>query len=175
MKRNYVLTKEDYVDFNLFYYKINPQMKRKRIMQTIIFPIIYLLIPVFLKIYKNTPYNQTLPIFIVVSIIWILAYPKLSKWAIKKNVRKVIENSEKNGGNLTGNYSIEENEDGITIMNDVGKIFIEWSQILYVREDKERIYIFINQATAYIVKKSAFSLVDKDEFIKKIEKKLNNN
>ncbi len=166
LKRDFVLTKQDYIDFNLFFYAVNPQMKRKRLIQTIIFPIIYLLIPVMLHIYKQTPYSQTLPIFVIAAIAWIIIYPKLSKWAVKKNVAKVIENSEKNGGNLTGDYSIEEKETGIEISNEVGKIFIEWNQILKLEEDDERIYIFINPATAYIVKKNAFLSKDEEEALK---------
>lgn len=166
MKRDFVLDKEDYVDFNIFVYDTSPAAKRKRTIQMIVFPIIYLLIPVFLNIYKSVPYIQTFPIFIIASIVWVIAYPKISKFGVKKNVRRVVDFNEKKGNKMTGDYSVEITDKGITVDNGQGSVEMLWENISEIKEDEKRIYIFLNSMTAYIIKKDAFADQKEEEEFK---------
>lgn len=166
LKRDFILTTEDYIDFNLFIYNTSPQFKRKRIVQTVAFPIIYLLIPVFLKIYRGTPYSQSYPIFIIAAVLWIIFYPIVTKFGVKKNVKRIVEHSEKNDKKLTGDYSVELESDGVKITNELGNIKMKWENISELKEDDERIYIFLDQVTAYIVKKDAFENKEEENMFK---------
>lgn len=166
MKRDFVLTTEDYIDFNLFIYNTSPPLKRKRIIQTIVFPIIYLLIPVFLKIYRGTPYSQSYPIFIIASILWVIFYPIVTKYGVKKNVKRIVEHTEKNDQKMTGEYSVELEDTGVAIVNEVGRVDMKWENISELKEDDERIYIFVDQFTAYIIKKDAFTSKEEENTFK---------
>ncbi|MDO5708116.1 MAG: YcxB family protein [Andreesenia angusta] len=174
MKKDFVLTKEDYIDFNLYFYNNSPQLIRKRNIQRFIFPVVYLLIPVFLNNFNKVPYKQTLPIFIIAAIAWLIIYPKLSIYGVEKNVKRIVEKSEKGENSLTGDYTIETKEDGLLISKENGNVDIKWNQIIDLKEDDKRIYIFMSPMVAYIVKKEAFS-PDEEEVFKQLIKSNSDN
>lgn len=166
--KEYELTAEDYVKFNLFYFDTSQKVKRNHMIQRILFPAVYLLMPVFMNIFMDKPYKSTLPLFVALSAAWFFFYPKIARMSVSKNVKMMIKNGEKKGEKVTGKYSVELQKHGVKLSHESGSIKMKWDQIVDLKEDDERIYLYASELTAYIVKKSAFADKAEEEEFKNI-------
>lgn len=159
MEFKYELTKEDLLAFNLYHAKQSETVKSALFKQRFLVPIIFLLLPFILYWITGEFLIEVSISFMLVSILWLVFYPKYFYGYIKRNVSKVLD--EGNNDNLLGNHLFTMAEDGFTEKSNAGETKVPWSGITKVEENEEYYFLFYSAMSAYIIPKRC--LIDKTE------------
>ncbi|GEK91235.1 YcxB family protein [Alkalibacterium kapii] len=155
MKLEYELTEEDYLNFNIYHSRKSPSIKKKIFIQRIMGPIIFMITPFVVTNFSDIPLWYWLTIFIFMSIVWFIYYPKYVNWELKKGVEKMLE--EGNNENLFDRKSLTITEEGLREVSSIGSSNVSWDKINSVDETKEYIYVYISSLSAHIIPKRAFN------------------
>lgn len=151
MEIKYNLTEEDYLNFNMFHVKNSKTIKRTLNTQRFITPIIFIALPFIFSKIGNTPFFGLFIAFLLVSIIWILFYPKFFYNSVIRNTRKIIKEGKNDG--LLGEHHMILTEEGIVDSTPSGETKVTWSGIKAFKEDEHNIYLFNSSVSAYILPK----------------------
>jgi hypothetical protein len=164
MKIKYVLTKEDYIQYNLHHMRESETIKKSLFMQRYIVSLIFLIVPfVFAKV-SEIPFVHWMIVFLIIYLIWMLYYPKYFASLTKKRLQKII--NEGKNLSLFGERTISLNEDGIVESSKAGESKTNWSVVERVDETGKYIFIYVSSVNAYIVPTRAFAdLNQKKEFV----------
>lgn len=169
MKINYDLIQEDYLNFNVFHAKNSEAVQGNLKIQRYITPVIFLIIPFFLKNRVDPPFWYWMIWFSITYILWVIFYPRHYYWIIKRSVKKMLKEGKNKG--MLGSKTIELNEDNIISAGENSESNVKWSTVERYKETKDYIYIYISAVEAYIVPKRAFKdEKEKEEFIKILDK-----
>lgn len=156
MKVRFNLNNEDVWNFNKYAIFNIPKMRNKFWLNIAAIPVLIV----------GANYLIKLPIMtltMVAVIAPILGY-FYSTFKMKTRITKSIYN---NKGVLC-EHTVKINEEGIREITSVNDSFHSWKDIKDVKENKEYIFVFIDNIMAYIIPKSAFSSeVQCKEFFKK--------
>lgn len=168
MQLNYIIEKQDHIDFNMFHIKHSRTMRRSLIIQKYLFPIIFLLIPYPFSLSSGIPIWYWLCWFIPASILWIALYEKYAKWMVARRISKMLNEGKNSAVPLS--VTLEITEDYIIEKSDKGEAKINLKEIESIELDKKHIYIYVSAVSAVIVPNSAFKdETEKEEFVKKIK------
>lgn len=149
MQVNYELTKEDYIDFNMYHGLRSKTVKKSMFLQQYILPIVYLIVPFFLEDFKSPKFKYCMGVFIVIAISWIILYKKYLKKYMRKRIVKMIDEGDtsKNFGNKVMILS----EEGIEDIGKNDQSKLKWEGIYKIEESDKHIFIYKNSMSAYVV------------------------
>jgi len=111
MNIHYELTEEDYINFNLYHIKHSKMGKRSLLLQRIVSPFIFIIGAYLYSVIGNLPFLPLFITFAVMSILWVIFYPKYFYGLIARNAKKMIK--EGKNDDLLGNHQLEMTEEGL--------------------------------------------------------------
>ena len=158
MNIHYELTEEDYINFNLYHIKHSKMGKRSLLLQRIVSPLMFIIVAYLYAMIGNLPF---LPLFItfgIVSIIWIIYYPKYFYGLIARNAKKMIK--EGKNDDLLGNHQLILTEEGLVDTTANKETKVTWSGITIIQEDDGYIFLYNSSVSAYILPKRELDHVD---------------
>jgi hypothetical protein len=167
MKVEFELTKQDYINFNLYHIAHSDIVKRSIVKQRYYAVIIYCVIPFILVRFTEAPLWYWLLIFLVFGTIWVALYPLYLKWHVAKSISKMFDEG-KNVG-ILGKRCIFLTDVGVEEIGDSDESKTHWNLIESIGETEKYIYIYNSAVSAYIIPTRAFrSVVEKEEFVRKV-------
>lgn len=159
---NYVLTEQDYIEFNIFHYSNSPAMKKQQIFMVVSVPVVLILIALFYILFIR-PESIIAPILIciLISFVWVLGFPMIMKNQIKKQVTKLMDEGKKD--DLTGEFTMIIDEEGITDGNTCRTVKSSFDTIEKITMDDKRLYIYNSAMSAFMIPHSAFGSTEKED------------
>lgn len=151
MEIKYNLTEEDYLNFNLFHVKNSNTVKRALNIQRFLFPVLFIVISyLFSKMTEISFLGVFIP-FLLISILWVIFYPKYFYRFIIRNTKKLIR--EGKNEDLLGEHRMTLSEEGIVDTTSNKETKVTWSGIQMIKEDEHSIYLYNSSVSAYILPK----------------------
>jgi YcxB-like protein len=151
MEINYNLTEEDYLNFNMFHVKNSKVVKRTLNMQRFLTPIIFIVASFVLSKVGSMSFLGVFITFLVVSILWIIFYPRYFYSYVIRNTKKIIKEGKNDG--LLGEHRMVLSEDGIIDSTSNSETKVTWLGIKTLSEDRQNIYLYNSSVSAYILPK----------------------
>ncbi len=147
-----IMTKDDYINFNLYYMQESKNGKKTVLISKCLVPLILIVEFLIFGLKKET-WHIILAIYAVISVLWWLVVPRLTVWLLKKNIMAMGKD-----GKLP--YATEATvtfyDDYLTDENDEVELKIRYSQLEKLIENKNCYYIFYNSAQAEFIPFDAF-------------------
>lgn len=159
MKLEYEITKQDYIDFNIYHMNHSITMKRSLFIQRFFIPIIFLILPIFLVKITDTPLLYWFGVFIISFVLWIIYYPKFFKKSVERNISKMLEEGKTTG--ILGNHIFLYTEEGVVDKTEFSET--SYNLIEKVVESEAHIFIYVSAVMAYIIPIRIFGSVDEKE------------
>jgi hypothetical protein len=159
MKLEYEITKQDYIDFNINHMNHSVTMKRSLFIQRFMFPIIFLILPIFLVKITKIPLWYWFGVFIITSVLWIIYYPKFLKKSVERRISKMLEEGKTTG--ILGNHIFSFTEEGVVDKTEFSET--RYNLIEKVVESELHIFIYVSAVMAYIIPIRIFGSVDEKE------------
>jgi hypothetical protein len=156
MKLEYEITKQDYIDFNIYHMTHSETVKRSLFIQRFIFPIIFLVLPIFLIKITDIPLWYWFSVFIISSVLWIIFYPKFLKKSVERKISKMLAEGKTTG--ILGNHSFSFTEEGFVDKTEFSET--RYNLIEKVVESETHIFIYVSALMAYIIPIRIFGSVD---------------
>lgn len=151
MEIKYTNTEEDYVKFNLFHVKNSKTAMKALHIQRIIGPIIFFIFTyVFSKLDNSNFLVWFIPFFIL-SILWVIFYPKYFYRHITRMAKKMIKEGKNEG--LLGEHRMIFTDEGIEDHTSNGQTKVNWTGITEFKEDDANFYLYNSSVSAYILPK----------------------
>ncbi|WP_100330417.1 YcxB family protein [Bacillus xiapuensis] len=151
MEIKYNLTEQDYLNFNMFHVKNSKAVKRTLNMQRFLTPILFVIASFVLSKVGSMYFLGLFIAFLVVSILWIIFYPKYFYSYVIRNTKKMIKEGRNDG--LLGEHHMILSEEGIIDSTSKSETKASWSGIQTLSEDKHNIYLYNSSVSAYILPK----------------------
>ncbi|MFS0575160.1 YcxB family protein [Sporosarcina sp. 179-K 3D1 HS] len=151
MKIHYHLTEEDFVNFNLYHSRHSKAASKALKMQRFISPILFMAAAFLFSKMGEIPLPISLSTFGVMSILWVLFYPKYFYQLIKRNAKKMIKEGKNDG--LLGDHKMMMTDEGIVDTTSIGETRVSWSGITQWKEDAHYFYLYNSAVSAYILPK----------------------
>lgn len=158
MEIKYNLTEEDYLNFNVFHMKNSKSANKALTIQRILSPICFLVFSYFFSIISDVPFLLSFSIFLVLSILWFVFYPKYFYSHVIRHVKKMIKEGKNDG--LLGEHTFIMSEDGIVDTTTNGETKVTWPGIKDFKEDHNYFYLYNTSVSAYILPKREIKNVD---------------
>lgn len=166
MEIEYDLTEQDVIAFNLYHVKHSKVGKSSLQWQRYISPLIFLLFAYLLSIFTDFPAGPLIVTFGLISVIWIIYYPKYFYFHIKRQVSKMLKKGKSDG--LVGKHSMKMNKAGITDKTTVEETKVQWTGVHLLLEDAEYFYIYTGAVSAYIIpKRDVYSVEGLKTYVQK--------
>ncbi|EMS69814.1 YcxB family protein [Ruminiclostridium cellobioparum] len=173
MELEYYLNKQDYIDFNIYHVNHSDIIKKSLLIQRYFIPIIFMIVPFLIAGVTDLPLLYWICVFIVISVVWIVFYPKYFVWAFSKRVSKMVD--EGKNKDLLGKHRVTVNEEGVLEQSENGENKISWSGVEKIVSSNQHIFIYIGSISACIIPKRAFKTnTDMELFHEYISKYINN-
>lgn len=172
MEINYELTEKDYLDFNVFHAENSPTIRRSILIQRLIGPVIFLIMPFYATRKTGIPLWYWLIIFGTLSALWYSFYPKYIKWEVSRRTSKLIKEGKDN--TLLGNRTIKLTPEGVHDISEHGDSKVKWGSIERIEKNETHIYIYISSISSFIIPIRAFKdLASKEVFMMELDKDTN--
>ena len=159
MELNYELTKEDYVDFNMYHVKNSKGIKKTIFMQRYVISLMFLIIPIAIWILKKETFNILYIICPLFWVVWILFYDKAFDKSIVKKINRMLDKSINSG--LIGMHNINIENGEIIEKTSSGYIKNNIRDINEIQETKDHIFIYVSNNNAYVIPKRTFKSEEK--------------
>lgn len=156
MNFDYTLTKQDYIDFNIFHMTYSDSMRRSIFVQRFILPIGFASLPFLLASFTMIPSWYWLIVCVSMSLIWIAFYPKYLKQSVSKRISKMLNEGENEGKGILGKHSFSLSEDGIVDISEHSELRTKLSAIENAVESKDHVFIYISAVSAFIIPNGVF-------------------
>lgn len=158
MELKYLLTEQDYINFNLFHIQ-NSKMATKALkIQRYTIPALYLVLAYVFASIGDGSYILSFTIFTIFAILWLVLYPKFYYRTIIRNVKKMMKEGKNEG--LLGEHIMILSSEGIVDKNTTGETKVAWTGIQEVKEDKDYLYLYNSSVSAYILPKREIHHLD---------------
>ena len=128
MEIRYSLTEEDYLNFNMFHIKNSKTAKRALNMQRFLTPILFIVASFVLSKVGNISFLGLFIAFLIVSILWIIFYPRYFYSYVIRNTKKMIKEGKNDG--LLGEHCMIFSEEGIVDSTTTSETKVTWSGII---------------------------------------------
>ena len=151
MEIKYNLTEDDYINFNMFHIRNSKSAMRSLKIQRFAVPIIYIILPFVFPNALDSTFIFTLITFFIVSILWVVFYPKYFYKSVNRRLKKMIKEGKNEG--LIGEHKLITTVEGITDTTSYGETKVNWSGIKSLKEDSDYLYIYNSSVSAYILPK----------------------
>ena len=170
MKLEYEITKQDYIDFNIYHMNHSVTIKRSLFIQRFIFPITFLILPMFLVKVTDIPLWYWLDVSIISSVLWIIYYPKFLIKSVGRKVSNMLEEGKTTG--ILGNHIFSLSEEGVIDKTEFSETSYKLIEKVVESEDHIYIYIYVSAVMACIIPIRIFGSVDeKENFLNKLNKR----
>lgn len=161
MKINYELTTQDYIDFNMHFTHNSETVKKSLFIQRYIAPIIFLIVPFFIKDFRSESFKFSMGVFFIMFLLWIGLYKKHFDLSIKRRLSKFIK--EGNISSMLGKKTLELSHDEIVEISNGNRSSISWDSVYKIAETDKHIFIYIDSMQAFII--PVKFLENKQEFL----------
>lgn len=156
MDFEYILSKQDYIDFNVFHISYSDSMRRSVFIQRYIPPIGFLILPFILILVTTIPLWYWLTVFVFTSILWIAFYQKYIERSISKRISKMLDEGENEGKGILGKHKFSFSKEGIVDICEHSELKTKLNAIENIVEAKEHIFIYISPVSAFIIPNRVF-------------------
>jgi hypothetical protein len=169
MELKYNLTKQDYIDFNINYMSYSKSTKRMLLIQRLMGPFIFLIIPFLDSTPKSDPFLFI--VFTILSIMWFIFFDKIIRKDMQRRVSKVL--AEGNNKGMLGAHTLILDKDGVLEITTHNESKTKWEAIENIIESENHIFIFFSSMAAYIVPLRVFkSSNEKNIFLETLHNKI---
>lgn len=158
MNIQYELTEEDYINFNLYHIKNSKTGKRALMLQRFLSPLFFIIVSYVYSMIGNMPFLPLFITFFILSILWIVFYPKYFYRLITRNVRKMIKEGKNEG--LIGQHQLKLSEERLVDTSSNKETTITWTGITGFKEDNGYFFLYNSSVSAYILPKREMDHVD---------------
>ena len=163
MNFKYELTKQDFIDFNLFHILYAKSTRQSYFIRRYIFSLSFLTLPFLLAQFTDVRVEYWLAIFILYYIYWVVFYPKRIKNMVSRKISKMVDRGKTD--NVLGSHSLTVSQDSIIDKSEQTEVKTQVSAIHNIVEDKEHIFIYVNEDSAHIIPiKTFLNKTQKQEF-----------
>lgn len=163
------LSEKDYISYNLDHARTSPTIKRSIMFQRFLGPVMFLIVPFVIKRKTTIPMLFWLSLFGIVSIIWVVFYPRYVNWEMGRRLTKMLK--EANNKNLLSNRRLIISENGVSVWDKSGESHVDWDSVTKVENTNDYIYIYVSSVSAHIIPKRVFKDEnEKQMFIKELSK-----
>ncbi|MBB6447969.1 YcxB family protein [Bacillus benzoevorans] len=138
--------------------KNSKTVKKALNMQRFLAPIVFIIASFVLAKVGNMSFLGVFITFLVMSILWIIFYPKYFYSYVSRNTKKMIKEGKNDG--LLGEHHMILSEEGIIDSTSNGETKVTWSGIKTLSEDNQNIYLFNSSVSAYILPKRELADVE---------------
>ncbi len=154
MEVSFDVLKEHLIDFSLYNIKNSKEIKRIVTVQRFLTPIIFLLVAMFIGVYRQD-FRAPIAVFIIVYIVWIITYPKWYMISVRRTVKKNIEqlNGEQD---LIGHCKLILGEKELIEESNVRTNMTKWKDLIRLVETPEYVFVFNTENSAYVIPKEKF-------------------
>lgn len=158
MEIKFNLTEEDYLKFTMFHIKNSKTHNRALKTQRLMTPLLLIIMSYLFSLFDTTYFKVLLIISLVVSVLWILFYPKYFYSYIIRNTKKMLKEGKNDG--LIGEHQWIMSEEGLADKTSNGESKVNWSGIKSLQEDKDYFYLYNSAISAYVLPKRATKNVE---------------
>ncbi len=159
MEITYEVTEEAYIEFNVYHAKNSKTIKKAITMQRVLVPILYLVMAIVISFLLDIPVLSMVIPFLLISLLWIVFYPKYFYRHIQKSAKKMLREGKNEG--VLGVHTMIFTEEGLREMSAMGEKCVSWVGIEHIGEDITNLYLYNSSLSAFIVPKNSLSEVDK--------------
>lgn len=159
MKLEYEITKQDYIDFNIYHMNHSITMKRSLFIQRFFIPIIFLILPMFLVKITDIPLWYWFGVFIILCVLWIIYYPKFFIKYVERNISKMLDEGKTTG--ILGNHIFSYTKEGVVDKTEFSET--SYNLIEKIVESEAHIFIYVSAVMAYIIPIKIFGSAEKKE------------
>jgi len=152
MRFEYELTRQDYIDFNVYHLKNSSTFKRSLFINRYLTALLLLIAPIVLARVTYIPLRHLLAAFAVIAALWVILYPRYCMSAVVKRISEMVD--EGKNRDILGKHCLTIDEEGITERSENGDSRISWAGVERMRESERHFFIYIGSAMAYILPKS---------------------
>lgn len=171
MQIDFELTKQDYINFNIFHINYSKTLRKMLFIQRYIVSLSFLIVPFVASWVTSIPLWYWLSVFVFTYIIWILFYWKYFKWNMGRKISKMVEEGKTDV--MLGKQGVKLDESTIINNSSMNSSETKYQAIENIIETKDYIYVYISPVQAYIIPVSAFENLDeKDKFVNKLNDKV---
>ncbi len=166
MKINFNFELNDWMAFQEFHLSESKQFKKTKLISTLTVPIVYGLFILNDAIKGELDIIPT-SIFTVISILWMIYYPKRLTIRTLKKVKKILEDPV--NSKIIGEHTIELSGQGLKITKPESENFINWNGLIRIAETKNYYFIYNTSISAIVIPKLKIEsdLIEFDSFLKK--------
>lgn len=166
MNINYNFELNDWMAFQEFHLSESKQFKKTKLITTLTVPIVYGLF-ILNDAMKGELDIIPTSIFTVISILWMIYYPKRLTIRTLKKVKKILEDPA--NSKMFGIHTIELSEQGLKITKPESENFINWSGLIRIAETKNYYFIYNTTVSAIVIPKVKIesNISEFDSYLKK--------
>jgi len=156
----------DWMAFQEFHLSESKQFKKTKLITTLTVPIVYGLF-ILNDAMKGELELIPTTIFTLISLLWMIYYPKRLTVRTLKKVKKILEDPA--NSKILGNHTIELSEQGLKITKPESENFINWSGLIRIAETNNYYFIYNTTISAIVIPKLKIesNLSDFDSYLKK--------
>jgi len=151
MEINYHLTEDDYINFNLYHMNHSKTGIRALRVQRFLLPVFFIALSYFMAIILDTSPVFLLVYGFLISILWVIFYPKYFNRTIAKNVKKMLKEGDNKG--ILGDQHMSIKDEGIVVTTKMGETKVNWAGINILKEDENNFYLYVGAMNAYLIPK----------------------
>lgn len=165
MELKYCLTKSDYLSYQLFQASQSRRLRKIKLLTWFLIPILYIVIGITGLV--------NLIISISGSILWLVIFPYLSRWAIKNNYSKLIDEQLGTTIDRTSKINLENSQ--IILSDETIDRKINTSEVSDIAETKNHVFIYLQRGISIILPKDQIETKLLYLFLSDLEKQTNIN
>lgn len=159
MKVSFDIEMDDMLSFQKHFINTSPTMKKAKRMVTYLFPL-FIIIFSFFTFYSR--YNRIDISFIVVmaivSALWVIFVPRFFVSNTLKRAKKIL--SKPGNEVMFGTFEMTFTDNGFDVKTATTQSNILWSAVPKIDETNNYFYVYLSQASAYIIPKNKISATD---------------
>lgn len=169
MKIKYRIKKEDYIDFNMDQFKNSKDIKKFFLLQKSVVSSAFLVFILYLYKHADKPLYEFILFYGLVLIGWAV----FEGFVMRFIVRKKLEKESEENVELFGEKTLKISKDALYDLSNQVPIKIDWSDVKFVDESKDYLFIFTISSLGYIIPKSFFvEQEEKNKFIESIKENI---
>jgi hypothetical protein len=154
LKIEYVVSKEDLIDFNMYHSMNSKTVQRSLLIQRFIFLPILLIMAIPYHRFTGVPLAFLLPFLGVAAILWYLFYPRSFQRTIKRNITRMVDEGDNAG--ITGKHTLEILPEVIIESNELGETKKKWNSVQKIVMTEKIILIYTSAMSAFIIPLRSF-------------------
>lgn len=172
MNINYELTKQDYIEFNIFHMSYSKSLRKLMFIQRYVISLCFLIAPFMIAKFSDIPLGYWLSIFVIVYILWVAFIPKYIQRTMRKRILRLVDEG-KNAG-MFGNQSLTLDIESIVEIGMINESKTNYVAVEKVVETNDYVYIYTSSIKACVIPNRAFESIDqRTEFINYLNAKVN--